>query len=109
MPRGQNPEYTAQSLEQRAQTPEPRDQSQEPAPQARKHKFRILVVSKLALFLSQFGAFLTKICTASEQSLAILQKKLYVIVVRCLDSTTRVANEAAKPEHMATKALEIRH
>ena len=48
-------------------------------------------------------------CAASEQSLAILHKKLYVIVARCLDSTTRVATEAAKPEHMTTKTLEIRH
>ena len=76
---------------------------------ARKHRFRILVVSKLALFLSKFGAFLSKICAASEQSLAILHKKVYVMLARCLDSTARVATEAAKPEHMTTKTLEIRH
>ena len=68
-----------------------------------------MVVPKVAFSLSKFGAFLAKICVASEQSLAILHKKLYVILARCLDSTTRVATEAAKPEHMTTKTLEIRH
>ena len=60
-------------------------------------------MTKLALFLFKFGTFWTKIRVASEQSLAIFHKKLYVIFDLGLNSTARGATEASKPEPMAQK------
>ena len=101
MPREQKPEYTAQILEQRAQTPEPGAQSQEPEPQARKRQIQNHGGAKSCIFPFKIWSFFGQnLCSLGAKPSNSAPKILYVIVDLCLDSTTRVATEATKPEHM---------